>query len=121
MRTDGLTKEQEDLKKQLYELVNEWMKLKPCQDDPELALGMALGAFSEAAANYTATYRFHNRLSAEWSDICCNAAAKIFQNSHYIHLDILAKTMGTEDHPTINLAKVENLKEIHYGNHKRYS
>lgn len=102
MRTDGLLKEQEDLKRQLYALLNEWMKQEACENDPELALGMALGAFSEAAANYTATYRFYNRLSPEWSDLCCEVAAKVFHNSHYIHLTMLAKKLGIDDYPVLN-------------------
>jgi hypothetical protein len=99
---DVLTKEQDDLRKQIYDVINEWMRQSKCQEEPEIALGMALGAITEAAANYTATYRFHNRFSDEWSEVCCDVSAKVFHNTHYAHLQQLAQKFGTEELPALN-------------------
>lgn len=102
MNMESLVEDQAELKKQLYDVINEWMMREKCRLEPETALGMALGAVTEAAANYTATYRFHNRFSDEWSQLCCEVAAKVFYNSHYIHLQQLAKEFGTDELPPIN-------------------
>lgn len=102
MNLEVLAKEKEDLRKKLYDIINEWMAQEKCQSEPEIALGMALAAITEAGANYTATYRFQNRFSPEWSEVCCDVAAKVFANTHYIHLQELAKKYGVEEFPPLN-------------------
>ena len=91
----------DQLSKEIYDVVNRWMARPECEKEPDIALGMFLGAIAEASGNYTALYRFMNHLSDEWSKTCINANAQVFANSHHAHLQDLAKSATDDGMPPI--------------------
>ena len=93
----NLEEAKKELVGNLYKVMNEWMKKDACIKDPELAMGYALGSMAEAAGDFSATYRFHNGLSDEWSSLCCYVIEKVFSNSHYGELKKLSQQHGNEE------------------------
>lgn len=97
----ALDDEREKLKRDIYSVINAWVA-KQSSSEPEIVVAVALEAVLSAGADMTASYRFTNRFSQEWTDVCCSIATKMFENSHYAHLKELKDAHGTEDHITLN-------------------
>lgn len=95
-----MLQDKEVLRKELTEVINRWMERQACIDEPEIAIGMAVGAAAETMADYTASYSFMHKFSDEWSRVCIESNAKLFATTHLFHIKELRRLFGTEDKPS---------------------
>ena len=89
-----MLKDKDDLRKELTDVINRWMQRQACVDEPEIAIGMAVGAAAETMADYTATFSHINNFSDEWSKVCIESNAKLFATTHIFHIQELRRLFG---------------------------